>query len=90
MEEANLNTIQKELREGFGKVDERIGKVDENLGRLGKIETNIESIHSDLIAHDERTEKIIGEIQTLSETRRLPEKVEKMREVIKEKLGVEV
>ena len=79
MEEANLNTIQKELREGFGKVDERIGKVDENLGkvnenlgkidkRLGKIETNIESIHSDLIAHDERTEKIIGEIQTLSET----------------------
>ena len=55
--------------------------------KIDKVQKDIISIHSDLIEHDKRNEKML---EHLAENQRISERLERIRENIKTKLGVEV
>ncbi|OGF69546.1 hypothetical protein A3H65_01150 [Candidatus Giovannonibacteria bacterium RIFCSPLOWO2_02_FULL_45_14] len=100
VKEVNLDDIQKELREGFGKVGEKFGMVDE---KLGKIDTTTGSIHSDLVKHDKKFEGLTESLNKKPDSDEFPQLLDKifeytalkikhdhMKKVIHEKLGVEI
>jgi hypothetical protein len=61
--------------------------IKEGFDRIG---TDIHRINEDLIAHDTRTDKMIEMIQALQDQRILEQKVDRIRQFLREKHQVEI
>ena len=61
--------------------------IKEGFDRIG---TDIRRINKDLIAHDTRTDKMIEMIQALQDQRILEQKVDRIRQFLREKHQIEI
>lgn len=90
MPEKDITTVQElagAVKQGFQETRKDIRGVKSDIRDLTE---KIDSIHSDLIKHDERADKMTEMLQGLADVRRLEDRVEKIRQFIREQHHVEV
>jgi hypothetical protein len=94
LRENNIATIQElaaALGERFDKTDKDVRGLKFDIRDLRKeMDAGFGAVRSDLVKHDERAEKMMEMLQGLVDLRRLEEKVERIRQFIRDEHHVEV
>jgi predicted transcriptional regulator len=94
MPEKEITTIQElaaALRERYDEAHKDVRGLKFDIRDLRQeMGAGFEAIRSDLVKHDERAEKMMEMLQGLVDLRRLEDKVERIRQFIREQHHVEV